>query len=374
MAVDVDGHGDGSDMGRGVFWSALGGLALLAGGGTVFHYVQSNASSSPPEAGTPQAVRAVGSAVEAVPVAIDTVIEDIRAVGTLQPNESVVIAPEISGRVSKIAFREGETVKAGDALVELDAVMLQAELDKAKSDLALAQANQERAHALAKQGIATQRARDEAQAAFQAGQANLALAQARLEKTTLTAPLSGVVGLRTISTGAYVTPGQRLVDVVDVDTLKVDFRVPELEAAQIKVGQHIVVNADAVPGASFDGQIYAIDPIVDVNGRAIRLRAQVANPDRKLAPGFFARIRIVVERRENAVLVPESAVFPLAGKTLVYRVVNGKALQTEVTLGLRRPGEVEVRRGLASGDTVVKAGQQRLRDGAVVQVVASSGT
>lgn len=361
-------------MGRGVFWSALGGLALLAGGGTVFHYVQSNASSSPPEAGTPQAVRAVGSAVEAVPVAIDTVIEDIRAVGTLQPNESVVIAPEISGRVSKIAFREGETVKAGDALVELDAVMLQAELDKAKSDLALAQANQERAHALAKQGIATQRARDEAQAAFQAGQANLALAQARLEKTTLTAPLSGVVGLRTISTGAYVTPGQRLVDVVDVDTLKVDFRVPELEAAQIKVGQHIVVNADAVPGASFDGQIYAIDPIVDVNGRAIRLRAQVANPDRKLAPGFFARIRIVVERRENAVLVPESAVFPLAGKTLVYRVVNGKALQTEVTLGLRRPGEVEVRRGLASGDTVVKAGQQRLRDGAVVQVVASSGT
>jgi membrane fusion protein (multidrug efflux system) len=218
--------------------------------------------------------------------------------------------------------------------------MLQAELAKVRSDLVLAQANQERAQALAKQGIGTARARDEAHAAFQAAQANLALAQARLDKTTLTAPLSGVVGLRTISTGAYVTPGQRLVDVVDL--------------------------------GRFDGKIFAIDPIVDVNGRAIRLRAQVANPDRRLAPGFFARIRIVVEQRQNAVLVPESAVFPVAGKTLVYRVMDGKAVQTEVTLGLRRPGEVEVRRGLSAGDTVVKAGQQRLRDGATVQVVTPS--
>jgi membrane fusion protein (multidrug efflux system) len=357
-------------MGKGAFWSALGGLALLAGGGAVFHYV--SASSSPPvPSSSAQAVRSTGAAVEAAQVLIDTVVEDLRAVGTLQPNESVVIAPEISGRVAKIAFREGELVKAGDVLIELDAVMLQAELDKVRSDLVLAQANQERSLTLAKQGINTQRARDEAQAAHQAAHANLALAEARLQKTTLTAPLSGVVGLRTVSNGAYVVPGQRLVELVEVDTLKVDFRVPELDAAQLKVGQSIIVTADAVPGASFDGKIYAIDPIVDVNGRAIRLRAQVANPDRKLSPGFFARIRIVVEQRLNAVLVPESAVFPLAGKTLVYRVVDGRAVQTEVTLGLRRPGQVEVRSGLSAKDTVVKAGQQRLRDGATVQVVAS---
>jgi membrane fusion protein (multidrug efflux system) len=166
-----------------------------------------------------------------------------------------------------------------------------------------------------------------------------------------------------------VTPGQRLVDLVDVDTLKVDFRVAETDAAQIRVGQAIVIAADAVPNASFDGKIYAIDPIVDVNGRAIRLRATVDNRDRRLSPGFFARIRIVVEQRANAVLVPESAIFPVAGKTLVYRVVDGKAVQTEVVLGLRRPGEVEIRRGLSATDTVVKAGQQRLRDGSVVQVV-----
>jgi membrane fusion protein (multidrug efflux system) len=357
-------------MGRGVFWSALGGLALLAGGGTAFHYMQSQAVSSPTVQPTPNApARTSGVAVEVVPVAVDTVVEDLRAVGTLQPNEAVAIAPEISGRVSRIAFREGENVKAGDTLVELDAVMLQAELDKARSDITLAQANNERAQALARQGISTQRARDEAQAAFQAAQANLALAEARLQKTTLTAPLSGVVGLRSVSTGAYVTPGQRLVDLVDVDTLKVDFRVAETDAAQIRVGQAIVIAADAVPNASFDGKIYAIDPIVDVNGRAIRLRATVDNRDRRLSPGFFARIRIVVEQRANAVLVPESAIFPVAGKTLVYRVVDGKAVQTEVVLGLRRPGEVEIRRGLSATDTVVKAGQQRLRDGSVVQVV-----
>lgn len=357
-------------MGKGAFWSALGGLALLAGGGAVFHYV--SAKSSPPAPGSSaQAVRSTGAAVEAVPVLVDTVTEDLRAVGTLQPNESVVIAPEIAGRVVKIAFREGESVKSGEVLVELDAVMLQAELDKARSDLALAQANQERAQALAKQGVGTQRARDETQAAFQAAQANLALAEARLQKTSLTASLSGVVGLRTVSVGAYVTPGQRLVELVETDPLKVDFRVPELAAAQLKVGQTILVTADAVPGAVFNGKIYAIDPIVDVNGRAIRLRAQVDNPDRRLSPGFFARIRVVIEQRENAVLVPESAVFPMGGKTLVYRVVNGRAVQTEVTLGLRRPGQVEVRRGLSPTDTVVKAGQQRLRDGASVQVVAS---
>jgi membrane fusion protein (multidrug efflux system) len=249
--------------------------------------------------------------------------------------------------------------------------MLKAELDKARSDLALAQANRERALTLAQHGSGTHRSRDEAQAAHQAAQANLALAEARLQKATLTAPLAGIVGLRTVSTGAYVVPDQRIVELVDVDPLKVDFRVAELNFAQLRVGQTILVSADAMPGVTFDGKIYAIDPIVDVNGRAIRLRAQVPNPDRRLSPGFFARIRIVIERRPNAVLVPESAIFPLDGKTLVYRVVNGRAVQTEVVLGQRLSGQVEVRQGLSSDDMVVRAGQQRLREGVPVQIVAS---
>ena len=357
---------------RGVFWSAIGALLLVAVGSWVFlNDVSTSATSSP---GTPPGTAArgqpAGVAIEAAPVSIETVTEDIRAVGTLAPNESVVISAEISGRISRIGFREGEAVKAGDILIELDDAILKAELDKVRSDLSLARANRERASTLANQGSGTQRARDETEAGYQAAQANLLLAEARLQKSTLSAPLSGVVGLRNVSVGAYVVPGQRIVELAQIDTLKVDFRVPELNAAQLRVGQRILLSADAVPGAAFEGKVYAIDPIVDVNGRAIRLRAQVPNPDGRLSPGFFVRIRIVVDQRPNAVLVPESAIIPLDGKTLVYRVVDGRAVQTEVVIGQRLPGQVEIRKGLSPRDTVVSSGQQRLRDGAVVQVIA----
>jgi len=161
-------------------------------------------------------------------VTIDTVVEDLQAVGTLRPNEAVTVVPEIAGRVERIGFREGQAVKAGDVLVELDASILEAERAKARSDLTLTRANHERAITLAGQGMGTMRARDEALGAFQAAEANLALAEARLQKATLRAPLSGIVGLRSVSVGAYVAPGERIVELADIDPIKLDFRVPEL--------------------------------------------------------------------------------------------------------------------------------------------------
>ena len=277
-------------------------------------------------------------------------IDDIRAVGNLQPNEFVVIAPEIAGRIASIAFGEGAKVKEGAVLVELDPVILKADLDKARSDVTLASANRERAETLAERGSGTNRARDEANAAYRAAQVNLALAEARLSKSTLIAPFSGVMGLRAVSPGAYVAPGQRIVELVQVDPLKVDFRVPENNAPKVRVGQTVLIASDASPDGVYEGKIYAIDPLIDVNGRAIRLRANVPNADGKLSPGFFARLRVVTERRPNAILVPESAIFPLGGRTLVYKVVDGKAVQQDVTLGQRMPGQVEVREGLKPGD------------------------
>jgi membrane fusion protein (multidrug efflux system) len=312
------------------------------------------------------------AAVEAEPVESGRIVEDIRAVGTLQPNESVGIATEIAGRVSNIHFREGERVKAGDTLIELDATILKAELDKASSDFQLAQTNQERAQTLASVGSGTQRARDETSAALRAAQANLALADARFQKATLIAPLSGIIGLRTISAGAYVIPGQKIVDLVDLDTLKLDFRVSEIHASRVRVGQSIVVSSDSAPNVTFEGSIYAIDPSVDVNGRAIRLRARVPNTNSALAPGSFARIRVVIEERPDALIVPESSIFPSGGKTLVYRLVNGRSVQSEVVLGLRLPGKVEIRKGLSKGDMIITSGQQRLRDGVAVQVVPTA--
>lgn len=354
---------------RRFFWLSFLAVALAVGTGAYLFVPD----SSGPNSRTPSANAAGnpterGTAVEAQTVQIGTVIDDIHAVGTLRPNESLFVAPEIAGRVAKIHFTEGEKVKAGDVLVELDATILRAEMAKARSDLALAKANYDRANTLASQGNASLRARDEGQAAFLAAQANLTLAEARLQKATLTAPLGGMIGLRNVSVGAFVTPGDKLVELSDVDTLKVDFRVPELHLANLKPGQNIRITADAIPNREFEGTIYAIDPTVDINGRAIRLRARVPNADGALSPGLFARVKIIVEQRAGAILVAESALFPESGKLWVYRIVEGKAQRAEVTVGQRQPGNVEIRSGLAEQDVVVTAGHQRLRNGATVAV------
>lgn len=359
-------------MGKLRFWLLFAVLAAaIAGGG--YWYVNAAAKKSPAtgkaegkDGGKSGPARPVS--VEAAGVTVDTVIEEIQAVGTLQPNEAVTVAPEIAGRIERIAFTEGQAVQAGAVLVELDAAILKAELAKARSDLALAKANNERAITLATQGMGTMRAKDEAQGAFQAAQANLELAQARLEKATLRAPLAGIVGLRAVSAGAYVAAGQRIVDLTSIHPLKLDFRVPELSLADVRKGQAVKVTVDALAGKVFQGEIYAIDPVVDVAGRAIRIRARVPNPKGELSPGLFARVQVVVATRENALLIPESAVFAREEKPYVFRVVEGRAVRTAVVLGQRRPGFVEVREGLARDARVVTAGQQQVRNGSQLQV------
>lgn len=356
-------------MGKSGFWLVFIVVAALLGGGAYYYVRVADRTSGPVRAEIAPAEG--GIAVEAARVAIDTVIEDLRAVGTLRPNEAVTVVSEIAGRVERIGFREGQAVAEGAVLIELDDSILRAELAKARSDLTLARANHERAAALTTRGMSTQRALDEARAALQAAEAGQALAQARLQKATIKAPLSGIVGLRAVSVGAYVTPGERIVELADVDPVKVDFRVQELALPELRRGQPIRVTVDALPGKTFEGEIDAIDPLIDVAGRAIRLRARIPNPRGELSPGLFARVQIVVERRENAVLVPESAIFAEGTRRFVYRVIDQRAVRTGVELGQRRPGQVEIRKGLERGDVVVTAGHQQIRDGSRVDVVES---
>jgi len=361
-------------MRRLLYWGLLGSLAFALFGGA-YHFLYRDAEFWGAEIWEEVIRRSEHSAkaatlpvektvtVEAARVRIDTVLDTIQAVATLMPNEAVVVSPEIAGRIARLPFVEGDSVKAGELLVELDATILQAELDKVQSDLILAEANQSRAITLVKQGTGTVRDRDEAVAAFQSAYANVALAKARLEKARIAAPLSGVIGLRAVSAGAYVSPGQHIVELADIDPIKVDFRVPELALPSLRTGQSVRVSVDALPGRIFDGEVYVIDPIVDANGRAVRLRARIANPDGKLSPGLFARVQIVVDRRENALLIPESAVFADNQAHYVYRVVDGRAVRTKIELGRRQPGHVEVRGGLDGDAVVVTAGNQQIREG-----------
>ncbi len=311
-------------------------------------------------------------AVEVAPVRAATVVEEIGAVGSLQANESVVIAPEIEGRVSQILLEEGRKAEAGQILIHLDDSILRAELAQAQANLTLAQANYERSHTLFQQRSGTQRARDEALAALQLARAANDLARTRLDKATIRAPFAGILGLRSVGPGEFVTRGEALVTIQSLDPLKVDFRVPETMLSSIRTGQSIRVTADAIPDRSFTGEIYAIDPQVDVNGRAIRVRALIPNKDDDLRPGLFVRVAITAARRENALLVPEGAIVAQGERRLVYRVVDGKAQAVAVRIGQRRAGEVEVLEGITAADTVVTAGQQRLRNGLPVEIVNST--
>ena len=357
-------------MRRVAYWSLLAVSAVgLSSSAYHFIYKETGLPGAQQTANAAIASSDKGAKVEAEPVKIDTVLNTIRAVGTLQPNEAVVISPEIAGRVARLPFTEGQTVEAGAALVELDSEILQAELDRARAALTLAEANRERAMTLAKQGTGTLRSRDESLAAYSEALANLALANARLAKATIAAPFSGRVGIRSVSLGAYVNPGDRIVDLADIDPIKVDFRVPALALPHLRVGQTIRVTVDALPGETMHGEIYVIDPIVDANGRAIKLRARIANPDGRLSPGLFGRVQIVVEERDNAVLVPESAVFADGESQFVYQVIDGRAVQTRIELGQRRPGQVEVKQGLTRDTLVITAGHHKVRDGSPVAII-----
>lgn len=309
------------------------------------------------------------TSVETATVTPGSVSATITAVGTLLADEAVVIRPEIAGRVAAINFSEGQPVKKGATLLTLDDSIPRAEYDQAQADLALAKSNYDRAIDLFRKGSGSARSRDESLAALQATTARLALARAKLDKTRIVAPFSGLLGLRQVSIGDYLTPGQDIVNLVDVDPLKVDFRVPETFLAKLRTGQSINVQVDAFAGQTFAGEVYALDPRIDTQGRSVALRARIANPNAELRPGLFARVTLVTEQRNDVLLIPEQAIFARGADSYVYVIRDGKAVLTRIILGLRQGVQVEVVEGLAAGDQVVSAGHLKLRNGAPVRIV-----
>ncbi|VEF39813.1 efflux RND transporter periplasmic adaptor subunit [Bordetella bronchiseptica] len=314
---------------------------------------------------TPAAVRVETAKVVETPFA-----RGIAAVGSLRSDESVVLRPEVAGRIQHIDFKEGEAVRAGQTLVRLDDSVPRAELDQARANLALAQSQFRRAQDLQGRGFVSQQARDEAASSLKVQQAAAALAQARLDKMTIRAPFAGIVGLRDVSVGDYVNQGQDLAPLEAIDPLKVDFRVPEMYFSKVGVGQMLSVRLDALPGEQRQGVVYAVSPLVDAGGRSILLRATVANPDSVLRPGMFARVQLLFGQ-EKALAVPEAALSPSGQTQYVFRVRDGVAQRVEVTVGERREGRVELLTGVGAGDEVVVAGLQRLTDGAPVTIIAN---
>lgn len=322
-----------------------------------------SAHSGGPNAGTAPAVT-----VEVIKVATAALPQTLTAVGSLRSDESVVLRPEVAGRVSAILFKEGQRVTKGAPLVRLDTSINDADVQQTRANLTLAKSKYQRAIDLQKQGFVSTQARDEAENNLRIAEASLALSEAKFAKTEIKAPFSGVIGLRQISVGDYVKEGADMVNLEAIDPLKVDFRIPEVYVSQLRTGQSLEVSLDSQPGRIFSGQVYAVNPLVDAAGRSVVVRALVRNPDIALRPGMFARVRLITRDVKDALVVPEQALVPQGDEQFVYRVVDSRANRVKVEVGQRREGRAEVLKGLVAGDMVVTAGQPKIRDGSQVKV------
>jgi membrane fusion protein (multidrug efflux system) len=344
------------------------------------------ACGSEPEVGN-QAVKPVQTAaappkpmglpVKAETVRVGAVVDEVTAVGSLLAEESVVIRPEIDGRIVRLHFREGQSVKRGEPLVTIDASESQAQLAAVKAELNTEKQRYTRAEELYAQKFITKEALDVQAGAVDRLEARVREVQARVDKAVIRAPFPGIVGLREVSPGAYVKAGADIAMLQNVSSIKVDFRIPEVHLSKVGPNQSVVLRVDAFPGESFEGRVYAVQPLVDEQTRTALMRARVTNKGFKLKPGMFVRVALTMSTRPNAITVPEEALWPQGKDNFVFKVVDGRAMLTKVELGNRRPGEVEINQGLAPGDVVVTEGQIKLRDGAPVMVMGAppaSGT
>lgn len=314
--------------------------------------------------------------VEAITVEPEPLSGGLQTVGSLRADESVVVRPEIGGRISRIHFEEGGRVEAGQPLFTLDASLARASLEEAEANLENSRRANARAAELAESQLIARSDYDQTRAAFAVDQARVASARAALSKMTLRAPFSGRIGLREVSVGDFVSVGQDLVPLVRMDPIKVDFSVPEGALSQIATGQPINVLVDAFPGEAFAGKVVAIAPVIDANSRSVQLRAEIPNPDGRLRPGQFAKLVLDTSNAAaSGLLVPEQALMQEGDTRFVYTVVDGKAHKTVVTTGIRVPGKVQVVEGLKAGDVVITAGQAKpmMHEGMGVMVMPADG-
>jgi membrane fusion protein (multidrug efflux system) len=304
-----------------------------------------------------------------------------------------MLRPEVPGRIASIGFKDGERVTQGQVLVQLDDVLQKAEVQQGQAQVAIAQANHKRNQDLVAQGFIAQRVLDESQAALQVAQAQLALGQARLQRMRLVAPFDGQAGIRAINIGDFVKDGADLVNIEDISSMVVDFRVPERFLSRLRKGQSLEVQMDAFPGRGFKAMIEAIDPLIDANGRSVAVRGVLPNtggeplqlaggqarapgsagPGVKpagdtrsaavtpqapkaggaaagkpggrpgsggavvvgpLRPGMFARVNVVINTNPEALVVPEEAIVPQGGRQFVIKVVAPSAVPGTATAAL----------------------------------------
>ena len=304
--------------------------------------------------------------VEAASARADTVVDAVLATGQIEALQSIELRPDVEGRLVQLLVREGTPVAQGTPLFKIDDAEIRAQVDQIEAERDLARQSLARTRDLLAQKASSQAELERSEATMRSNEAQLQRLKVRLERTTVRAPFSGVMGQRFVSLGDYVTSDTRLAALQTVSPQRASFQVPERYAEQVNVGQDVTFRVAALPGREFTGKVDFVDPIIQLPGRTIMVKARVPNPRRELQAGMFIEARLATAVRQNAVVIPEDAVLPLQGSNFVWVIADGKATRRQVDLGVRTPGFVEVKSGVERNETVVVGGQERLAEGAPV--------
>ncbi|HWR83139.1 MAG TPA: efflux RND transporter periplasmic adaptor subunit [Candidatus Deferrimicrobium sp.] len=304
--------------------------------------------------------------VEAVIIQSQPIQNKIYATGTFLANEEVELRSEISGRITKVLFEEGRRVNKGELMLKINDRELTAQLKRKTLEEKLASDEESRKRNLFEIHAISQEEYDKALSALRMIQAEKEVIESQLAKTEITAPFDGVVGLRYVSEGGYVTPNMLAATMQDIDPMKVEFSVPEKYARLVKNGLAVVVRI----GESEDeyrGAVYAIESKIDPGTRTIKARAQIPNSNGLLIPGSFARVEITLQDLPNAIVIPAEAIIPEMTGNKVFVCRNGKAASVPVEIGIRTERNVQITEGLVPNDTLILTGLLQLTEGKAVR-------
>ena len=336
---------------------------LVAGGGWLFWKKQTAAPAV--KAAAAKGANAVTTAV----VKPDNYATDIEAIGTVLADESTSIMPNVTETVTALHFDDGQQVKKGDLLATLSDAEEQAQLSSAKSSLAEEEREIARLTGLVKDGAAPEARLQERQTLAEVARQRIREAEAKLADRRIVAPFDGVLGLRRISVGALVSPTTVIATLDKIDVVKIDFSVPETALPHLKLGTGINAHAAGAREKAYTGKLSQLDSRVDPVTRSVSARAEVPNPGHELKPGMLVNVRLAMEPRLS-LSIPERALVPVGSRSYVFTIEDGKARRTEVKIGRRKPGYLEIISGVSDGQTVIADGLVGLQDGMAVKVTS----
>lgn len=307
--------------------------------------------------------------VNAEKVQQGSVLIAAHAIGTLVAANHIEITPEIAGQVAKIFFQDGGVfIKKGTPIMQLDDATFKAKLESDKANLVYSQTDYKRKMQLGKQGAISQQAIDQALADLKTKTAAMQQSQVNVDKMQLIAPFDGVLGQFNVSPGDYVTVGQKLVSLTNIQHLHAEYSVAENYLPALHLGQKIKITANAYPGREFVGTIAFISPTINTEDRTISVYAEVPNVQHLLTAGMYVNVVHELGKKDHALLLPAASLVPTIDGQQIFKIVGNKVQAVPVKIGQRMENSIEIVSGAAAGDLVVTAGQEKLKDGMLVQI------